>query len=647
MESEIVEHTRNATPGLGDIQRWLSLHGYGWFASALFRAATPPARMRRRFERFGAVPRAAMQRRHAELAFGDHALGQLKMESVRAVPTPRCVMLHLHGGAFIMGSPASYRNRAMRLSYRCNAEVFVPDYRLAPEHPFPAALDDALVAFQYVRALRPHAPLIVSGDSAGGGLALSLMLRLRELGANLPDGAVLLSPWTDLSGSGASVERNRRKDLWLTHAHLQQWARAYAKNEDLRSPCVSPVFADLSGLPPLLLLVGEDEILLDDALRVAAAAARTGTTTAQVHVGKGMQHDWPFTLPWLAESRLAWQVIGRFAAQLSQLASPSAHPPRKESTMSHATQHVIDPGRYAKCVEVSKRIRWDIDRDVIRRRDFDFGKKFLPDGLSKVARLPFLSRGEQRLYSQLQGRTYANMFALVERFIGAKVLEISRGHWLGDQVALEALVRMTEEELKHQELFRRLEAMTARGMPAGYRFLPQPNDMAQAVLAAPTWSVLALTCDIELFSQAHYRSSIEPDAELDPLWKDVFLFHWKEESQHAVLDEMEWMREDQRIGAAERDEAVDALIGLVGAVDGICQVQAQADAAYFVQVAGRAFDDAQVRAIQTTTLAAYRWQYIVSGVQDARFLEILGSMIDTGQGARINAALAPIIGAAH
>lgn len=315
--------------------------------------------------------------------------------------------------------------------------------------------------------------------------------------------------------------------------------------------------------------------------------------------------------------------------------------------MSHATQHTIDPGRYAKCVEVSKRIRWDIDRDVIRGRSFDFGKTFLPDGLSKVAHLPFLSPDERRLYSQLQGRTYANMFALVERFIGAKVLEISRGHWLGDQVALEALVRLTDEELKHQELFRRLEAMTVPGMPEGYRFLPQPNDVAQAVLAAPTWAVLALICDIELFSQAHYRSSIEPEAALDPLWKDVFLFHWKEESQHAILDEMEWMIEDRRISAAERDEAVDALIGLVGAVDGICQVQAKADAEYFVQVAGREFDEAQVRAIQSTMLAAYRWQYIASGVQDARFLEILGSMINAEQGARINAALAPIVGAAH
>jgi hypothetical protein len=303
--------------------------------------------------------------------------------------------------------------------------------------------------------------------------------------------------------------------------------------------------------------------------------------------------------------------------------------------------------RYAKCVEVSKRIRWDTDRDVIRGRSFDFGKKFLPDGLSKVDRLPFLSPAEKRLYSQVQGRTYANMFALVERFIGAKVLELSRGHWLGDQVALEALVRLSDEELKHQEMFRRLETMIAPGMPAGYRFLPQPNEVAQAVLAASTWAVMALTLDIELFSQAHYRSSIEPDAELDPLWKDVFLFHWREESQHAILDELEWQAEDRRIDAGQRDQAVGELIGLVGAVDGICRVQAEADALYFVDVAGRTFDAQQVQAIQATTLAAYRWQYIVSGVQDARYLEVLGGMIDAGQGARINAALAPIVGALH
>ena len=315
--------------------------------------------------------------------------------------------------------------------------------------------------------------------------------------------------------------------------------------------------------------------------------------------------------------------------------------------MSHVAQHMIDSSRYAKCVEVSKRIRWDTDRDVIRGRQFDFSKKFLPDGLSKVGQLPFLTAAQKRLFSQVQGRTYANLFALVERFISAKVLEISRGHWLGDQVALEALVRLTDEELKHQAMFRRLETMIASGMPPGYRFLPQPNDVAQAVLAASTWAVLALTCDIELFTQAHYRSSIEPDTQLDPLWKDVLLFHWKEESQHAILDEMEWLREDQRLDAAQRDKAVGELIGLVGAVDGIVQMQAKGDADYFAQVAGQHFDDGQAQAIHATMLGAYRWQYIVSGVQDPRFLEVLGSMINAEQGARINAALAPIVGAVH
>ena len=315
--------------------------------------------------------------------------------------------------------------------------------------------------------------------------------------------------------------------------------------------------------------------------------------------------------------------------------------------MSHVTRHTIDSSRYAKCVEVSRRIRWDTDRDVIRDRRFDFGKAFLPDGLSKAAQLPFLSAGEKRFFSQLQGRTYANMFALVERFIGAKMLEISKGHWLGDQVALEALVRLTDEELKHQEMFRRLETMAASGMPPGYRFLPQPNDVAQAVLAASTWAVLALTCDIELFSQAHYRSSIDPETRIDPLWKVVFLFHWREESQLAILDEMEWMRVDEKLDAALRDMAVDELIGLVAAVDGICRMQAEADAAYFAQAAGRNFDEGQQRAIHATTLAAYRWQYILSGVQDPRFLELLGSMITAEQGARINAALAPIAAAVH
>jgi len=306
-------------------------------------------------------------------------------------------------------------------------------------------------------------------------------------------------------------------------------------------------------------------------------------------------------------------------------------------------QQTATTNRYAKAIEVSKRIRWDIDRDVIRGRKFDVTKKFLPDGLSKVERLPFLDAGEKRLVSQIQGRTYANIFGLVERYIGAKILEVSREHWLGDQTALEALVRFTDEELKHQELFRRVEAMVATDMPAGYTFLPQPNDVANAVLSKSTWAVLGLTCHIELFTQAHYRQSIEPDAALSELWKDVFLFHWKEESQHAILDELEWLRANEKLTPDERDAAVSDLIDLVGAVDGILQVQAKADADYFFRICGRTFDATQEQEVRDTMLHAYRWQYIVSGVTDDRFLKILRGMITEAQFGRIGGALAPIM----
>jgi hypothetical protein len=298
--------------------------------------------------------------------------------------------------------------------------------------------------------------------------------------------------------------------------------------------------------------------------------------------------------------------------------------------------------RYARCVETSKRVHWEIDRDVLRGRRLDGSKKFLPDGLSKVRELEFLEPAEKCLLSQIQGRTYANMFGLVERYIAAKVVELGSAYSLGDQAAFEALVRFTDEELKHQELFRRVEALTAQGMAPGYAFLPRPDEVATAVLSKSTWAVLALTCHIELFTQAHYRESIEPDAELSELWKDVFLFHWKEESQHAILDELEWRRENARLGPAQVDQAVDDLLALVAAVDGIVQVQAAADADYFLRAAGRVFSPTEADRIGKTVLAAYRWQYILSGARNERFLKTLGSMTTPEQMKRIGAALAAI-----
>ena len=308
----------------------------------------------------------------------------------------------------------------------------------------------------------------------------------------------------------------------------------------------------------------------------------------------------------------------------------------------NATASSFDTARYAKTIEVSRRVRWEIDRDLIRGRGFDFGRKFLPDGLSLVNELEFLGDADRRLLSQIQGRSYANIFGLVERFIAAKVLEVSREHWFGDQVALEALVRFTDEEIKHQEMFRRIERMVAQGMPEGYSFLPEPNAVAAAVLGKSTWAVLALTCHIEIFVLAHYRESIDPDQNLSDLWKDVFLHHMREESQHAILDELEWQREDAKLTPEARDQAVNDLIDLVGAVDGILQVQSAADADYFLRICGRTFGRDEVEKIRATFLAAYRWQYIVSGVQ-GRFSEVLGRLITPAQFERIGAALGPIL----
>lgn len=307
-----------------------------------------------------------------------------------------------------------------------------------------------------------------------------------------------------------------------------------------------------------------------------------------------------------------------------------------------APERILESSRYARCIESSKRVRWDIDEDVIRGRRFDTAHKFLPDGLSLTEGFTTLTPRERRFVSQIQGRTYANIFGLVERFINAKVLELSRDHALGDQIVVEALVRFSDEELKHQALFRRIDAMVGEVLPGGYRFDFNPNTVARTVLGKSTWAVLALTLDIELFTQAHYRQSIDPDAELSELFKDVFLYHWKEECQHALLDELEFRRHDAALTAEERDRSVDDFIGLVAALDGILQTQAAADAGYFVANCGRTVKANEARAIEAAFLAAYRWQYIHSGARHPYFGKVLNGLITETQGQRIQAALATL-----
>lgn len=193
-----------------------------------------------------------------------------------AARSSRAVMLYLHGGGFMYGSERSHGELCARLALRTGARVALIDYRLAPEHPFPAALDDALEV--YTALIAEHTPpsrLVVAGDSAGGNLALALLLALRERGVDLPASAVLISPWVDLSARDGSLRENSRYD-WASPWMFERWARAYLGKASADEPLASPARAHLTGLPPLLVTVGTAEMLYDQVVTFVEAARGAG-----------------------------------------------------------------------------------------------------------------------------------------------------------------------------------------------------------------------------------------------------------------------------------------------------------------------------------------------------------------------------------
>jgi hypothetical protein len=300
-----------------------------------------------------------------------------------------------------------------------------------------------------------------------------------------------------------------------------------------------------------------------------------------------------------------------------------------------------DNFRYARCIKMSKRVNWTVE-GVIQGRTFDPEDRFLPDSFAGTASFPDLSPAEIRFVGQIQGRTYANMFGLLERYVNAKVLELSQSHCFGDQTKLEALIRFSDEEIKHQHLFRCVEQLIASSMPHGYCFVPQPNPVARMILGKSTWAVLALTLMVEIVTQAHYRETIKNGEGVSPLYKDVFRYHWIEECQHAILDELEWRREDRNVSADERHQAVDELIELAGAIDGILQDQAKSDASYFLEAVGRPMSQTDIKAVHAGFLRAYRWQYIFSGAENAHFVKVLKELTTPEQTKRVSSALAAL-----
>lgn len=221
-------------------------------------------------------------------------------------------ILYLHGGGYAIGSPRSHRHMAADIGRAAGVSVSLPDYRLAPEHPHPAAVDDAVAAYRALlqSGIGAHR-IAIGGDSAGGGLTVATMLAARAQGLPLPAAGVLLSPWLDLAGTGGSLETLKARDPLVTSEDLHRWGKAYAGNRDIRDPLISPLYADLKGLPPLLIQVGGDEVLLDDSLRFARAAIGAGVE-AHLEVWPRMIHVWPWFARRLAAGREAIERIGQY-----------------------------------------------------------------------------------------------------------------------------------------------------------------------------------------------------------------------------------------------------------------------------------------------------------------------------------------------
>jgi acetyl esterase/lipase len=225
------------------------------------------------------------------------------------------VLLYLHGGAYQIGSPATHRSMVARLSGAAEARVLSVDYRLAPEHPFPAAVHDAVAAYRWLLAGGTDPAVIaIGGDSAGGGLALATLVALRDAGEPLPAAAVVLSPWTDLALTGESLQTRAAVDVLIKPAGMAETAEAYLAGQDPRHPYASPLYADLHGLPPVLVHVGDAEVILDDSTRFAARARDHGVDVT-LEVWDEMPHVWHAFAGLLPEADQAIERIGSWLTE--------------------------------------------------------------------------------------------------------------------------------------------------------------------------------------------------------------------------------------------------------------------------------------------------------------------------------------------
>jgi hypothetical protein len=298
---------------------------------------------------------------------------------------------------------------------------------------------------------------------------------------------------------------------------------------------------------------------------------------------------------------------------------------------------------YASCLDGSVHNAWSVD-DCFQGRDFDFAKPFLPERIAGVSGISCLNDDEKRMLNQIRGNSYCHIFAFVEEYIVPMVLANATRDAFGDETRLWALVRFAEEEVKHQEMLRRACEQFEKGYETPCGLIPGREAVAQVVLARSPLTALLLTSMIEWFTQLHHVEHVRDGADLDRLFRDILRFHWIDESRHARLDSLLIDEIAAASSAEERERAIDELLELGGAVDGLLAQQVELDIEALEHHTGRTFTEAEKSEIRSAQQRAYRWTFLVSGLEHPKFTQIVAELTTAGSN-KVAAAAAALAAA--
>ncbi|MGH7365032.1 MAG: diiron oxygenase [Candidatus Rokuibacteriota bacterium] len=302
----------------------------------------------------------------------------------------------------------------------------------------------------------------------------------------------------------------------------------------------------------------------------------------------------------------------------------------------------MSPYSYAECLQNSYRVNWKIG-DVIGDRRFDPARRWLPSRLSGAARVTCLTAAEKMTLNQVEMGAYAHLFGYVEEFIAPRMVGLARDFELDDREAFDALTNFAAEEIKHMTLFREVRAAVDDALGRPLALLAGARDVARVVLAKNTGAMLLLTAAIEWFTQLHYLTCFKDDQSLDPFTRHIFKAHWLEESQHARIDHLETLRAFRGMTGVEKDRAIDDLIDLVGAVDGLLRTQADLDVENLQRAIGRSLGQAEQQEVLASVLAAKRYTFLESGVTHPNFQELFGMVTTPAQQQKVQRALGGLL----